>query len=305
MAVDSTSIYWTSLTNGQVLKANKDGSSPTVLSTVPYSLPFAMTIDDAGVYWGDNRSDGPIARCAKGGCDSDAAALAPDVTTAFSLALDDKNVYFAEEVVGAIGRVPKTGGTPFFIATNIGNAWAVATDNTSVFFTDGTNIATVPTSTVGVPSDTADAGTFSTLYQAANNALGLVVAADGKIYWTENNETGGAIKSIPKTGASVANVLASNESFPAFVAVDDANVYWTAQGVDSTPTGKYATFLAGYVAMCPKAGCPNSGPIHVADGLHSPNGIAVDDTAIYFTVRGNYTDQASQPTEGSIMKAMK
>ena len=303
ITVDSTSIYWTSVSSGQVLKANKDGTNPAVLSTVTASVPDNLTMDDSALYGGDDRGDVAVRRCPKTGCDGGGAELTPE--TAFyaaCIAADSKNVYFGE-TEGAIGKVAKTGGAMTFIATNFGHAYGLAADDASVFVSTDNGISSVPSSRAGVADDTTDAGPLTPLNQAAPVGLGLLLSADQNLYWAEYNT--GAVKFMPKGGAAVASVISTGETFPLSVAVDDTNVYWTAQGPDSSTDKNYRLFVAGYVAMCPKTGCPTSGPVKLATGLHNPDGIVVDDTAVYFTIYGNITAQSAEPTEGSVMKVMK
>jgi hypothetical protein len=119
-------------------------------------------------------------------------------------------------------------------------------------------------------------------------------------------QTAGLVQWAPRNGTPGApTTLASSESGPIMITTDATNVYWTATGPDTGPTNGNSLFESGYVAMCPKTGCPSSGPIKLATGIHNPYGIAVDDTAIYFTVDGNVPAGQQAPTEGSVMKIAK
>jgi hypothetical protein len=89
------------------------------------------------------------------------------------------------------------------------------------------------------------------------------------------------------------------------ITTDATNVYWTATGPDTGPSNGNSLYLTGYVATCPKTGCPAAGPILLATGLHNPYGIVVDDTAIYFTIDGNSPPGDTAPNEGSVMKIAK
>jgi len=143
------------------------------------------------------------------------------------------------------------------------------------------------------------------LRDAGAGVAGMTLAGPD-LYWSEGN-TPGAVVSAPQVGlgSGVPLSIASNETYPWNIAVDAANVYWTAEGPNSTPSANYGTFVAGYVATCPIAVCPSSGPRMLATNLHNPRGIAVDDVAVYFTVFGNATGQFNPPTEGSVMKIAK
>jgi hypothetical protein len=306
IAIDATSIYWSSESAGQVVKAGKDGSAVTVLSFISGSSPFTLAIDDTNVYWSEDSTDAPVRRCPKTGCSGVGIAVTPaTLDNTGALAVDGTNVYVAEYVVGAVGRAAKGGGGALtFVATSLGDAYGLAADDASVFFSTTSIIGAVSDTVPGAATDTDDAGPYTTLLGTVSNALGLILASDGNLYWAENNDVGGAVKWIPKGGASLANIVSANETRPLGVAVDDANVYWTAQGANSATDPDSFVYVNGYVARCPKAGCPASGPAMIATGLHNPSGIVVDDTAIYFTIFGN-AGASGTITEGSVMKALK
>jgi VCBS repeat-containing protein len=306
IAVDGTSIYWASETAGQVLKSAKDGTSVFLLSSSAGSSPFTLAIDDANVYWSEDSADTPVWRCPKTGCDGGGIAITPaTLQNTGAIAVAGKEVFVAEYEVGAVGRTAAPdGGALAFVATNLDHTYGVAADDASVFFSTSSIVGRVAATAPGTTSDTGDAGPYTTLFSAASNAIGLIVAADGNLYWAENNEPGGAVKSIPKAGAPVPKVYSSTETRPLSIAVDDTTVYWTAQGPNSSTDPNTWIYVDGYVAACPKAGCPASGPVKIATGLHNPAGIAVDATAIYVTIFGN-VGSSGQNNEGSIMKAMK
>ncbi len=306
IAIDTTSVFWTSESTGQVLKAAKDGTAVTVLSFIKDSSPFTVAIDDTNVYWSEDSSDTPVWRCPKAGCDGGGSAVTPaTLANTGALAVDGTNVYVAEYEWGAVGRAAKGGGGALtFIATNLDHAYGLTADDASVFFSTSSILGAVSAAVPGAAGDIDDAGTYATLLGTTSNAVGLILASDGNLYWAENNDVGGAVKWIPKGGAALAHVVSANETRPLGVAVDEANVYWTAEGPNSSTDPNSFVYMSGYVAECPKSGCPASGPAMVATGLHNPAGIVVDDTAIYFTIFGN-TGASGTITEGSIMKAMK
>src|SRR5262249_46476881 len=152
-----------------------------------------------------------------------------------AIAVDGKNVYAAEYSWGAIGRAAKAGGgTLSFMTTHLDHVYGIAADDASVFFSTSSSIGMLSNAVPGVANDTDyDAAVPTTLLGTVSNAIGLILAPDGNLYWAENNDVG-AVRSIPKAGASVPTVISADEKRPLGVAVDDANVYWTAEGANSS-----------------------------------------------------------------------
>jgi hypothetical protein len=311
IAVDATHLYWTSVGNTQVLRAALDGTGLTALVTDPNIYPEAIALDDTNVYWVDDSETGSVQTCPKTGCGDAGARLVTSATLddPTGLTVDGKNVYWAETETGGIGRASKLdGGAYTYVVTNLDNGWAVVDDDASVYFSSSDLVGSIGKTGIGAPTADGDAGPFKTIFNAANPIFSVALDQTN-IYWAQDNDPG-VVQFCPKTGlggAGVPMTLAGTEHDPWEVAVDDANVYWTAQGPNSTPTGNdgYPTFTDGYVAMCPKLGCPSTGPVMLATGLHNPRGITVDATAVYFTIFGNTSDQNPNPVEGSVMKVMK
>ncbi len=309
IAVDATNIYWSGFSNGQILRAAKDGSgSVTVLVTESGTQPIGVTIDDTSVYWVDAENPGSVQSVPKSGGDGGATYLTPaNLETPLSVAVDAQHVYWAEYYGNAIGRANKLDGGGFgYVATGLNSPTVVAAGDASVFFGTLDTIGSVPDDRPAVATTDDDAGVFTTLYTSASLDTAGMTVAGPDVYWSESNSPG-TVAAAPQVGlgSGVPLSIASNETYPWNIAIDATNVYWTAQGVNSTPTANYGTFVAGYVATCPIAGCPASGPKMLATGLHNPRGIAVDDVAVYCTIFGNATGQFNPPTEGSVMKIAK
>jgi hypothetical protein len=308
MAVDATHVYWSSVSNGQVLKAAKDGSGVVVLVTDPDLTPVAVTIDDTSVYWADNSGGGSVQACPKTGCDGGARLVTEaNLVNPVSVAVDGTHVFWAEYANDTIGRANKLDGGAFgYLVTNLVYAAGVAVDDASVYFGSSDTIGKLPLNAPTTSTSDGDAGPFTVLYSGTSLDLSGLVVDSTNAYWTEANDPG-AVEFAPKVGvgSGVPTALGSNETYPWNIVVDATNVYWTAEGPDSSTSKQYSTFVNGYVATCPKAGCPQGGPTILANNLHNPRGIAVDDAAVYFTIFGNVTDVQQYPTEGSVMKIAK
>jgi hypothetical protein len=323
LAQDDTGLYWATQQNLTVMKANKDGGSMATLANLSsMAVPWDVAVDDTNVYWTDFDgttnasgsvsflySNGSVEGCPKEGGDGGFSYVTTaTLSGAQGLAVDGTNVYWAESNAGALGRVSSvlssSGQAPEYIATNLGSPTEVALDTDSAFFNDVSDVYWMLKSDTAVNGpDKTPTGTITTIYEDGADDFydePTGITTDGtNVYWTVFASTGGLIEYSPvgATDSSQTTQLATNEVNPLMIAVDADNVYWTAAGDfddNGNSTGQ------GYVAMCPKAGCPSAGPTHLTPAnLHSPFAITVDSTAIYFTVTGNTS------IEGSVMKIAK
>jgi hypothetical protein len=315
IAIDSASIYWVSYIDAQILKANKDGTGVTVLATDTGGAPFDIALDATNVYWtdqgGSNYTDlasGTVSTCLKTGGAGGTALLPADLYLVQGLAVDQTSVYWAEMENSDIGRLNRADGGFGYLLAGFGDPSPneLAVDDASVYFTTSDGVQKTPKNgplVYGDPTQVvSDAAALTTYYSSPNTGPWGITLDANNVYWTV--QTAGLIQYAPRAGlgTGVPTSLASAEVNPIMITVDATNVYWTAGGPNSAANpNDFPQYLNGYVATCPKAGCPASGPTVLATGLHGPYGIAVDDTAIYFTVDGNIYDA----TEGSVMKVAK
>jgi hypothetical protein len=308
IAVDDTGLYWAASGSGQVVHASADGGGATVLATDPGGASFALTIDDANVYWtvnndnSDPTNPGRVERCAKAGCARLPTTLVTNVREPYSVAVDGANLYWAEWDNGAVGRATKAdGGAPGYIVTQKPFMNSVVVAGPTLYYASGDSVGAVATNAPSVPAhtDTATGTTITiqpTTGMSGYDPYGLALDTMN-LYWGNNDNLTGAVffASKASTGSPPATALAPTEPNVVQVAVDATNVYWVAMGVDDA-SGNYPN---GYVATCPKSGCPASGPTHLANHLSHARGIAVDATAVYIAIHG---DAAG---EGSIVKVAK
>ncbi len=223
------------------------------------------------------------------------------------LAVDPTTIYWAEAENGAIGQLNRADGGVAYLVAGLEGPVQVAEDDASVFFSTNTTVQRSPKGAPLVYGDpfeqSTDAAVLTTYYNSGatySNPYGITLDATN-VYWAV--QTAGLIQYASRTGSGTITptTLAGSEVNPLKIAVDADNVYWTAGGVNSAKPSDYPQYLQGYIATCPKAGCPAAGPTKLATGLVGPYGIAVDDTAIYFTLDGNIENA----TSGSVMKIAK
>jgi hypothetical protein len=327
LAVDDTYAFWASQANDTILRIKKDGTetTPTVLAHDQAGnvyTPFVVAIDTNNVYWTNDLTNDPtnpglVARCAKTGCNGVGTRITShDLDYPEGLAVDDTYVYFSELYMWTVGRANKLDAGSFgYLVTQIQNVGTLALDDASVYFsgTDqaGDNtVARIPKSAAtGIVDAAADVGqTYQHLAPLGVFAPNSLALDTNTIFWTIPSDTTtnptGLIQSAPKGGVGDGGqpvTLSTTETNPIFIVVDATNVYWTALGTNSAadPVNDYPIYVDSYIATCPKAACPASGPVVLTRGISWSGFIALDANAIYYTFRGN------SPNEGGLMKLAK
>jgi len=109
--------------------------------------------------------------------------------------------------------------------------------------------------------------------------IGDLAVRDGFVYWSEKAPLGRIFR-CPVTGcAGVPETLASGQSSPHFLAVDEREVYFTSTVVPaSLPPG--AVFLGERLAKCPVDGCTS--PTNVLEREGVADHVIVDGDFVYF-----------------------
>jgi hypothetical protein len=138
IAVDSSSVYWTTYVTYNVVKGPIAGGAPIVLAGSRPSLPHHVAVDATNVYWVEGAD---IFFVPKGG--GAPAALISGISADLMILQGGFLYYSVNKGVGAPGtgifRVPVSGGTPVAIATGLLLVSTLTTDGTTVYWSDGTN----------------------------------------------------------------------------------------------------------------------------------------------------------------------
>jgi hypothetical protein len=103
IAVDSTSMYWTSvgIGTGTVLKVPFTGGPTATLASG--GLPIAIAVDSTGVYWTDETAGTVNVIPLDGG---PSTPIVSPFQFAFAIAVDSKSVYWTtHNIVGVGGQV--------------------------------------------------------------------------------------------------------------------------------------------------------------------------------------------------------
>jgi hypothetical protein len=229
IAVDATSVYFTTMVGGQILKCPLAGcgtNPPTVLAT-GQSTPFGLTVDATNVYW-TNRSNGTVEKCAIGGCGMMPTQVAMAQMQPTEITVDGTNVYWTKQGDGTIGMAPIAGGPSTTLnTTGMMGARGITNANGVVFATNspvgnvyGFPVAGGATVNVGM-------GQMHP-FDIATDGAGLVVWSN-----SASMTNGGAIVEAPAAGGGPAVTRAANQQFPLCVAVDATTIYWINAGGDT------------------------------------------------------------------------
>lgn len=273
IAVDATSVYWTSY-NG-VAKVNKNGGAATTL--VPWlSYPGNIVVDSTSLYWGEASVINKVGK--EGGI---AATLASGVTGgAVGIAVDSTNLYWTENG-GPVKQIHKNGG-PVTVLFQGGSPAGIAVDSTSLYWTE-------PLAGIIRKMDKSS-GLITILVSGLVDPYSIT-ADSGTLYWTE--PSGGTVKKVSVNGGSV-TTLASGLVHPHVgIAADSAAVYWNEfYGTSSNPLG-------GAI----KAVGKNGGAVVALASAFYPGSIAVDETSVYWTEGGSngVIKKISKPMTGELL----
>jgi hypothetical protein len=204
IAVDATHVYYAS---GSTVSKVPIGGGPSVLLASSQNQSWSIAIDATDVYW-VNRLPCSVSRVPKAG--GAVTVLAnPGGVCQSGMAIDAGNVYWAS--LTDVMSVPKAGGATTTLATNQ-NPGGIAADGTSVYWTTGDKVVRAP---VG-------GGTPVTLSSMQSNAMAITVDA-GSVYWIDYGR--GNVMKVAK-GGGTPFMLASIQSSPSAIVVDATRAYW-------------------------------------------------------------------------------
>jgi len=283
IATDGTNVYWTNY-SGSVVRVPVGGGATTSIATTGQVGSEYIAVDSTNVYWVDDSSGGVINTCLKTASGCTPTVIASGQTWNIGgIAIDSSYVYWTLPGDGngfpAISRCLKsaTNCTPTVLitATGPGDANAIATDGTNLYWTDASS--NVVTCTISSCS-----GTKTTLISGYPGSL-LALDSGTNIFWGGGTAVYQCDRTNPSKCSGSLTTLAS-ESNVTSIAVDSTNVYWSINGG------------SGDIRQCKVGGCGGV-PKTVASGPGSDTyGLALDSTSIYWSNSGG---------SGSIMKIAK
>ncbi len=243
IALDATSVYWTNICSGTVMKVALNGG-PAVMLASAQSSPTGIAVDANSVYW--TAANKVVKVPLAGGTP---VTLAQEGGNR-GIAVDANSVYWSTAT--SILRMPLAGGASVPLATGQDSPRALTVDGASVYWTNQDGVVMKVPLSGGIPV---------TLASGGRDPRGIAVDANS-VYWTST--AGGTVMKVP-LGGGTPITLASVQNTPIAIAVDSAHVYWT-----NNPGTVMKVLLAGGT------------PITLASGQGAPGAIAVDATSVYW-----------------------
>jgi hypothetical protein len=280
IAVDTTSLYWTSLPYEGVRKVSTGGGTVTTLAAIPASqqaFPAGVALDATSVYWTDNGTPGDVMMVPTGG--GPATTLASGQDLPCGIAVDATSVYWMNggttSNTGSVMKVSTGGGaaTTLASAQNVpGGSLPIgfAVDATSVYWTTSDSVMKVSTG-----------GGTATALASGQNVPSRLAVDDTSVYWT-NSGSGNVMK--VSTSGGTPTPLASGQNSPHGIAVDATEVYWTTSDA---------------VIKVSKGG---GTPTVLISGERLGGVIAVDATSVYWTVTYPNMPPSTSPPGYTVMK---
>jgi hypothetical protein len=187
IAVDETAVYWTNNASGELMKLPFGATTPTLL-TGGLTDPWYVVVDGTGAYVSYPTVHGPIWHVPLAG--GAPTVVANGVTGGpLGIALLGGTLYFAEDYTpnGAVRSVPESGGNLFPVATNQDGAWALAVDDTDVYWTN---------LNVGVMKAHHDGSCLQML--ASANQVSAIAVDGTSVYYAGGDLQGYVVRLTPK-----------------------------------------------------------------------------------------------------------
>lgn len=264
LAVDDFDVYFIRR-DGHLKKVSLDGGKAIELVS-GIDNPMAIALDKDAVYWAT--SGGAIGSIPKKG--GDAASLVdgkPGLVGPASLALGQKNVYFASAGSMGVQAVPKEGGAPVSVfgggVTSTGGSFAFDGGG-FLYAMNGQG------ELLGIATD----GTSSAVIADQQTGTTRIAADSSFVYWVNPTPPGfdptseqaqGKVLRAKPDGSDLLEV-AVNQKDPFQIAGDEKNIYWTS--------------TSGSVSMAPVEG--NTDPFVMSSGPAGEIYLALDKTTLYW-----------------------
>lgn len=247
IAVDLDAVYFSDQGRGTIERVDKGGGNGGVLAS-DQDAPYGVAVSGEHVYWTNFVDDGAVMRVpVEGG----AATLVADATRPRTVAVVGDQIYWGtfQPDAGTVMRVPVAlDAAPIAMAQVLGGVADLVVDGDRVFFTAHAEVEGVvfleppEASPIGSVLGTNAAEPLDPEVLAAGVAEPWGIAQQGDtLVWIDGM---GMARNDPRSVLSIATtggtrqVLASSQTNPWDVAVDDAYVYWTDLGeVKAMPLG--------------------------------------------------------------------
>jgi hypothetical protein len=260
IAVRDGTLFYAVVSPGRIGERFSDGGA-SFLDLPDGSVPQAIAVDDAGVYWSDH-AFGKQAWLTTFAGTSD-GGRSPGID-AFVLAARGYRLYESGPTEYGWEDFPNGGGA--FISTGGGGALGLAQSDAGVFFVNGVGgIESAPTP----PVQSLGAGVLHT-----DPGADAIAASSTKLYWTrpDAGPDGGDVRTAPVDDSGAPGPLVPAGGIPAAIVADDRDVYWLNR--DNGTIVRYPLLRgpAQVVATSDQTGAPK----------RFYQALALDDTYVYW-----------------------
>lgn len=283
LATDGQALYATSYTGRKVLRIEKTpgvGAVKALAEGFESALGVAVAGNTLYVTRENSSSgNGGLYSCPLPACTTLTRITPLDFPR--HLALSGSSVFVPTE--GGVFRTALDGSSPKNIAT-YSQPFSLAADATQLY------VVSLATQVYRIGFD--GAGEVAVGPRPAPDNYGFVALGDDLVVWAYVDEASkkGQVVGAKKSAVASQVTYTSNGVGSTGVAVDGTYVYWSDRG-NVVGSGGSATYMNdGTLNACPRAGCPTSGPIVLAKGLHGAGPIVLDDAFVYFAELGLGTD---------------
>lgn len=269
LAVDAENVYWVTAP-GSLWKVPLGGGEATEMVHLEGTFlgsEAAIAVHGGKVYW-TSSADTTVRSIPTAG--GDVTPLASDAGILFTIAANDTGVYWGYgSTQSRIVRLAPGATSPTLVAQKVRQT-KIAVDQAHVYYFHQFYDTLMK----------APIGGGEAIKLSKNDPAHKVVVDAESIYWTSGNPTGtlvgqGRVSRVPLAGGKPV-VLADGLNWPAGIATDAENVYFTDQH-------------DGKIMRVPIAG----GPVVVlAEQQYSAWALALDDKAIYWVGAGSVTKLA-------------
>jgi hypothetical protein len=254
LALDASGVYWATADLGVSGAINKTSLNGGALTQLSATASPPWPCSMAVDARNVYWADGSDGSVLKAPLGGGAATTLVAGLNASAIAIDAKNLYFTGQY-GYPSRVSLEGGAPTQLADVYG-AQGVAIDATSLYW----GVRDVDNRSGTIQKAPLGGGALTTLASGQTFPQYLVADA-GQVYWTDY--TAGTVQKISRDGGAV-TTLAADQFNPSAIALDEANVYWSS---------------LGSLMKVPKAG---GAPTTLSTSSNIAD-IAVDATSVYWT----------------------